>query len=1069
MINRIIEWSSKNKFFIFLGTFFMIAWGTWAMLHTPLDAIPDLSDVQVIVFSKWPGRDPQLIEDQVTYPIVTSLISAPDVKVVRGYSFFGLSFVYVIFKDGTNLYWARSRVVEYMQGVQGNLPVGVTPTLGPDATGVGWVYMYALVDKTGRHDLAQLRTFQDWYLRYWLEGVPGVSEVASVGGFVKEYQVDINPDTLLAYHLPINRVIDAIRKNNNDVGGRVVEYTGREYMVRGLGYIRSVADLQKVVVGTNGDGTPIYLRDVADVHLGPDMRRGMADLNGEGQVVGGIVIARFRENALAVIDRVKQKIAQIQSSLPKGVSMVPVYDRSTLILKSIATLREKLIEEMIIVSIVCLIFLFHGRSALVAILTLPIAILMMFIAMYYIHLNSNIMSLSGIAIAIGAMVDGAIVMIENAHKHLEKWEAGGKQKKRDDVIIGAAKEVGKPLFFSLLIIAVSFIPVFTLQAQEGRLFKPLAYTKTFSMTFAALLSITLVPVLMLLFIRGKIAPEHKNPLNRFLIWVYKPFVHLSLKFPKIVLLVALAALLITIPAYRHLGSEFMPPLYEGSFLYMPSGLPGQSITETARLEQMEDKIIKSFPEVVSAFGKGGRAETSTDPAPLEMGETTIVLKPQDQWPKGMTPQKLENQMNAALNIPGVSNSWTMPIKGRIDMLSTGIRTPIGIKVFGPDLNVIQGIGEKIEDALRNLPGTRNVYSERTVSGYYLDFKIDRDAIARYGLTVDDVERVIETAIGGAKISTTIEGRERFPVDVRYLRDYRTDPQALDRVLVATPGGAQVPITQLAKVSVTMGPPVIKTEDAIPVGYVFVDVAGVDIGTYVHNAMKVVNQKVKLPPGYYLDWSGQYEYMQRAAKTLQYVIPLTILIIFVLLYSNFKSVAKTLIIMLSLPFALVGGFWLLFLLHYNTSVAVWVGFIALGGVAAETGVVMIVYLDEVYERRLAEGTMVTRRDLYDAIIEGAVMRVRPKMMTVTAIIAGLLPIMWSHGTGADVMKRIAAPMVGGMVTSTILTLIVIPVVYEMWRGWQMRHGSGPAPVPSPEPEHLPAPGAGSEPAPVGVAQ
>ncbi|MFP5207752.1 MAG: efflux RND transporter permease subunit [Acidobacteriota bacterium] len=1038
MIEKVIDWSSRNKFFIFLGLFFVVAWGIWALKNTPLDAIPDLSDKQVIVFTEWEGRSPDLVEDQVTYPIVTALISAPHVKVVRGYSFFGLSFVYVIFDDNTDLYWARSRVVEYMQGVRGNLPAGVTPTLGPDATGVGWVYMYALVDKTGRHDLSQLRSLQDWTVRYAIDSVPGVSEVAGIGGFVKQYQVDINPDTLLAYHLAINRVIEAIRQSNNDVGGRVVEYTGREYMVRGLGYIKSVADLQKVVVGTNGDGTPIYLRDVADVHLGPDMRRGLAELNGEGQVAAGIVVARYGENALALIGRVKQKIAQIASSLPKGVSIVPVYDRSELILRSIATLREKLIEEMIIVSIVCLIFLFHVRSALVAILTLPVAILMMFIAMYYIHLNSNIMSLSGIAIAIGAMVDGAIVMIENAHKHLEKWEAGGKKEDRNEVILAAAKEVGKPLFFSLLIIAVSFIPVFSLQAQEGRLFKPLAYTKTFSMLFASLLSVTLVPVLMTLFIRGKIAPEHKNPVNRFLIWVYKPFVHLSLKFPKTVILLALAALAVTVLPVRRLGSEFMPPLYEGSLLYMPSGLPGQSITETIAVTQLEDKIIKQFPEVVSVFGKGGRARTSTDPAPLEMGEATIVLKPEDQWPKGVTPEKLISQMDAAIHIPGVSNSWTMPIKGRTDMLSTGIRTPIGIKVFGPDLAVIQNIGEQIEDALRNLPGSRNVYAERAASGYYLDLKINRDAIARYGLRVADVEDVIETAIGGMNISTTVEGRERYPVDVRYLRDFRTDPQALDRVLVATPGGAQVPITQLADIRVTMGPPVIKTEGAVPVGYVYVDVAGVDIGTYVHNAMQVVNQKVKLPPGYYLNWSGQWEYMEHAKQTLKYVIPLTLLIILVLLYINFHSFAKTMIVMLSLPFALIGGFWLLYLLSYNTSVAVWVGFIALAGVAAETGVVMIVYLDEVYDRRLAGGTMITRRDLYDAIIEGAVMRVRPKMMTVTAIIAGLLPIMWSHGTGADVMKRIAAPMVGGMVTSTILTLIVIPVIYEMWRGWQMRH-------------------------------
>jgi Cu(I)/Ag(I) efflux system membrane protein CusA/SilA len=898
--------------------------------------------------------------------------------------------------------------------------------------------MYSLVDKSGKYDLSQLRTLQDWYVQYWLRSVPGVSEVASVGGFVKQYQVEINPDTLLAYHLPINQVIGAIRRSNNDVGGRVVEYTGREYMVRGEGYLKSVADLQKIAVGTNGNGTPIYLRDVADVHLGPDIRRGLADLNGEGQVAGGVVISRWGVNALDVLKQIKQKVAEINSGmLPKGVQIVPAYDRSDLILRSVATLKEKLIEEMVIVSLVCIVFLFHFRSALVAILTLPVAILMMMLTMYFLHVSANIMSLGGIAIAIGAMVDGAIVMIENAHKRLEKWEHEGSQGNRDDIVIHAAKEVGKPLFFSLLIIAVSFIPVFTLQAQEGRLFRPLAYTKTFSMAFAAMLSVTLVPVLMLLFIRGKIAPETKNPINRFLIWVYEPFVHLALRFPKIVLLLSLAVMAVTVPAFMKLGSEFMPPLYEGSLLYMPSGLPGMSIAKAAEVTQLEDKIIKQFPEVASVFGKAGRARTSTDPAPLEMGESTVTLKPENEWPKGMTPEKLENDMDAALKIPGVSNSWTMPIKGRTDMLSTGIRTPIGIKVFGPDLNVTQKIGEQLEDALRNLPGTRNVYAERVVSGYYEDFKIDRDAIARYGLTVEDVEDVIETAIGGKNITTTVEGRERFPVNVRYLRDYRTDPQALNRVLVATPGGAQIPITQLAKINLTMGPPVIKSEDAQLVGYVYVDVSGVDIGTYVKRAMEVVHQKVDVPPGYHLEWSGQWEYMQRAKETLKYVVPLTLLIILVLLYSNFKSIAKTLIVMLSVPFSLVGGIWLIFLLHYNTSVAVWVGFIALAGVAAETGVVMIVYLDEVYERRLQEGKMTTAKDLYDAIIEGAVMRVRPKMMTVTAIMAGLLPIMWSHGTGADLMKRIAAPMVGGMVTSTILTLIVIPVIYEMWRGWEMR--------------------------------
>jgi Cu(I)/Ag(I) efflux system membrane protein CusA/SilA len=1013
VIEKLIGWSARNKFYVSLGVFFAVAWGVWVLYRTPLDAIPDLSDVQVIVFSEWKGRSPDLVEDQVTYPIVTALLSAPKVKVVRGYSFFGLSFVYVIFEDGTDIYWARSRVLEYMQGVVGNLPEGVTPTLGPDATGVGWAFEYALVDKTGRHDLSQLRTIQDWYVRYWLAAVPGVAEVASVGGYVKQYQVDLDPDTLLAYHLPINRVIDAIRRSNNDVGGRVVEYTGREYMVRGLGYIKKISDIENIAVGTNEKGTPIYVRDVAHVHLGPDIRRGIADLNGQGEVAGGIVVVRFGENALEVIQRVKRKIAQIRSSLPEGVELVPVYDRSDLILRSIDTLKEKLLEEMIIVSLVCLLFLFHFRSALVAILTLPVAILMSLISMYYIHLNSNIMSLGGIAIAIGAMVDAAIVMIENAHKRLEKWEQEGKKGSRNFVLIEAAKEVGRPLFFSLLIICVSFMPVFTLQAQEGRLFKPLAYTKTFAMFFASLLSVTLVPMLMLLLIRGKIAPEHKNPINRFLIWFYNPFVHLALRFPKAVLVLALAALAATVPAFMRLGSEFMPPLYEGSLLYMPTGLPGMSIREAGKVLQLQDKIIKQFPEVQSVFGKAGRARTPTDPAPLTMMENTIVLKPESEWRPGMTPEKLVNQMDAALKIPGISNSWTMPIKGRIDMLTTGIRTPVGIKILGPDLKVIERLGEDMENALKDIPGTRNIYAERVVSGYFYDFDINRKEVARYGLTVGDVEDVIETAIGGKNISQTVEGRERFPVNVRYFRELRDDPQSLDRVLVSTPGGAQVPITQLARLHITMGPPVIKSEQGELVGYVYVDVAGRDLGSYVQQAMQVVKDKVRMPSGYHLIWSGQYEYMQRAKERLKYVLPLALLIIVVLLYSNFNSLSKTFIVLLSVPFALVGGIWLIYLLGYDLSVAVWVGFIALAGVAAETGVVMIVYLDEVYDRRLRDGTMNTLKDLYDAIIEGAVMRVRPKMMTVTAIMAGLLPIMWSHGTGADVMKRIAAPMVGGM--------------------------------------------------------
>ncbi|RMG55022.1 MAG: efflux RND transporter permease subunit [Acidobacteria bacterium] len=1064
MIEKLIEWSAKNKFLVFLLTFFAIAWGLWAMKNTPLDAIPDLSDVQVIVFTEWPGRSPDLVEDQVTYPIVTSLISAPRAKVVRGYSFFGFSFVYVIFEDGTDIYWARSRVLEYMQSVAGSLPEGVTPTLGPDATGVGWAFEYALVDRTGRHDLAQLRTIQDWYVRYWLAAVPGVSEVASVGGYVKQYQIELDPDTLLAYNLPVTQVIRAIRRSNNDVGGRVVEFTGREYMIRGLGYIKRVSDIERIPVGTDGQGTPITIRDVAKVHLGPDIRRGVAELNGEGEVVGGIVVVRYGENALEVIERVKEKIEEIKRALPEGVELIPVYDRSELILRAVDTLKEKLIEESLIVSLVCILFLFHFRSALVAILTLPIAILMSLVAMYYMDINSNIMSLGGIAIAIGAMVDAAIVMIENAHKRLEHWEHTGRTGDRMEVIIRAAKEVGKPLFFSLLIITVSFMPVFTLEAQEGRLFKPLAYTKTFAMFFASILSVTLVPVLMVLMIRGKIAPEHKNPISRFLIRVYNPIVHAVLRFRKTTLALAILILLATIPAFTRLGSEFMPPLYEGSLLYMPTGLPGMSITQAQQVLQLQDRIINQFPEVASVFGKAGRARTSTDPAPLEMMETTIILKPESEWrtvrqdrwysswaphwlkrPLGwfwpetrrLTPEELIDEMDQALRLPGISNSWTMPIKGRIDMLTTGIRTPIGIKVLGPDLQVIQQIGQHIEQVLKDVPGTRNIYAERVVGGYFYDFQIDRDEAARYGLTVGDVEDIIETAIGGKNIAQTVEGRERFPINVRYARELRDEPQKLERVLVATPTGAQVPLAQLAHIRPSMGPPVIKSEDGELVGYVYVDVAGRDLGSYVEEARRIVQEQVPMPPGYHLVWSGQYEYMQRAKQRLLYVIPLTLLIIFVLLYLNFKSVTKTMIVLLSVPFALVGGIWLLYLLGYNLSVAVWVGIIALAGVAAETGVVMIVYLDEAYEERLHAGKMKTWRDLYDAVIHGAVMRVRPKMMTVTAIMAGLLPIMWSHGTGADVMKRIAAPMVGGMVTSTILTLVIIPVIYDMWRGFQLR--------------------------------
>ncbi len=1033
MITRLIEWSATNRFIIGLLTLFAIAWGIWALKHTPLDAIPDLSDVQVIIQTEWAERSPTLVEDQVTYPIVVALLSAPKVKVVRGFSFFGLSFVYTIFEDGTDLYWARSRVLEYLQGVKERLPQEVTPILGPDATGVGWGFEYAIMDETGQHDLAQLRTLNDWYVHHWLQSVPGVAEVARVGGFVKQYQVSIDPTTLLGYKLSLHQVIDAIRKGNNDTGGRVVEFSGREYMVRGLGYIRSLKDLEAIVVGTDDRGTPILVRDIGRVGFGPDIRRGVAELNGEGEVPGGIVVIRYGESSLEVIQRVKDKIDEIAPSLPAGVKIVTTYDRSDLIHRSIATLKEKLIEESVIVSLVSILFLFHFRSALVAILTLPIAILMSFITMYYIGLGSNVMSLGGIAIAIGAMIDAAIVMIENAHKRLEHAAPGSD---RNRIIIEAAKEVGKPLFYSLLIITVSFIPVFTLQAQEGRLFRPLAFTKTFAMFFSSLLSVTFVPLLMVLLIRGKIHSEHKNPISRFLIWVYNPIVHLVLQWRKATIVVALLSLLLTIPVFMRLGSEFMPPLYEGTLLYMPTALPGASITQVSQLLQIQDRIIKQFPEVESVFAKGGRSTSATDPAPLEMIETVINLKPEERWRQGMTVEKLIDELDKALQIPGVINAWTMPIKGRTDMLSTGIRTPVGIKVLGPKLETIQQIGQEIEVALKPVPGTRSVLAERVAGGYYLDFKIKRDEIARYGLTVTDVEDVIETAIGGSTVTTTIEGRERFPVNVRYFRGFRDSLDGLRRVLVSTPMGPQVPITQLADLKLSSGTTLIRSEDAELVGYVFVDVVNRDIGGYVAEAQRVVAEQVKVPQGYHLIWSGQFEYMERAKERLKYVIPLTLLIIFVLLYFNFGSLAKCLIVLLSVPFSLVGGIWLLYLLGYNLSVAVWVGIIALAGVAAETGVVMIVYLDEVYERRAREGKMTSAQDLYEAIIEGAVMRVRPKMMTVMAIMAGLLPIMWSHGAGADVMKRIAAPMIGGMVTSTILTLVIIPVIYEMWRSRQL---------------------------------
>lgn len=1036
MIEKTIEYFSRNRFIVFLIVGFLTVWGLWALKRVPLDAIPDLSDVQVIVFTDWPGRSPDLVEDQVTYPIVANLLSAPKVTTVRGESMFGFSFVYVLFEDGTDIYWARSRVLEYLNGIQGKLPQGVTPLIGPDATGVGWVYQYALVDEEGKHNLAELRSFNDWYLRYWLRSVPGVAEVESVGGSVKQYQVNVDPNKLLAYNIPLTKVIQSVRMSNNDVGGRVVEATGREYVVRGRGYLKSIDDIEHIVVGMDGKGTgtPVFVKDIANVRLGPDIRRGIVDLDGRGEVVGGVVVMRYGENALNVIKKVKQKIGEVKPSFPEGVKLVTTYDRSSLISRAISTLKQTLIEESVIVSLVCILFLFHFRSALVIIFTLPFAILFSFIPMYYMKLTSNIMSLGGIAIAIGAMVDAAIVLVENVHKRLEQYqEAGATDQSPLQVIIDASKEVGKPIFFALLVIVVSFLPVFTLEAQEGRLFKPLAYTKTFGMFFAALLSITLTPALITILICGKMVSEKKNPISRFLIWVYEPVVRFILKWRKLTVALALIILVVTIPFYFELGSEFMPPLNEGTLMDMPIAQPGISITEVSRILQIRDKIIKQFPEVETVFGKIGRAETSTDPAPISMFETTITLKPESKWRKGMTWEKLIGDLDQVLRFPGVTNIWTMPIKNRTDMLITGIRTPVGIKIFGKDLVEIEEIGKEIEAVVRDVPGTRSVYAERVTTGYYLDFNIKREEAARYGLTVGDVEEMIESAIGGNNVTQTVEGPERYPVNVRYERELRDDVESLRRVLVPTPTGAQIPIEQIADIRARKGAEDIRNENGSNAAYVFIDTGESDIGGYVEKAKRAVQENVKLPPGYYISWSGQYEFLLRVREKLKFVVPVTLLIIFVLLYLNFSNITETLIVILSVPFALVGSIWLMYILHYNMSIAVWVGIIAVAGLAAQTGVVMIIYLNNSYEKRVNEGRMKNWKDLAEAIDEGAVQRVRPKMMTVMTMILGLTPLLWSHGTGADVMKRIAAPMVGGLVTSTILTLVIIPAIYAIWKG------------------------------------
>ncbi len=1041
MLANIIDWSGRNRFFILLGTLFIIIAGVLAVLRTPIDALPDLSDVQVIFYTEYPGQAPQVVEDQVTYPLTTAMLSVPKSKVVRGFSFFGASFVYIIFEDGTDIYWARSRVLEYLNFASGRMPKGVTPSIGPDATGVGWVYQYALLakDKT----LAELRSIQDWYVRYQLTKARGVAEVASIGGFVQTYQVTVDPVKLRAYGIPLMKVAQAIRDSNRDVGGRVVEMAETEYMVRGKGYLRGKGDIEMLVVKSD-KGTPVLIRDIARVELAPDERRGLTELNGEGEVVSGIAMSRYGENALEVIHNLKAKIDEIGPGLPDGVTIQTVYDRSELIHRAIETLKRTLIEESIIVAAVCVVFLLHVRSALVAILMLPVGILMAFIAMRLLGMNSNLMSLGGIAIAIGAMIDAAIVMIENAHKHLERLPEGHSTQDRFDAMLAACKEVGPALFFSLLIITVSFLPVFSLEGQEGRLFSPLAYTKTFSMASAAILSVTLVPVLMLLFIRGKIMPEAQNPVNRFLIWVYRPIIAGVMRWKKLTILLALLALGVSIYPASKLGSEFMPTLNEGTLLYMPASLPGMSITKAAELMQTQNKIIKSFPEVASVYGKAGRANTATDPAPTEMFETVINLKPESEWRPGLTTDKLIAELDKALQFPGVANAWTMPIKARIDMLSTGIRTPIGIKVFGKNLEEMEKLAKEIEAVVKAVPGTTSAFAERITGGFYLNIEPDRAQLARYGLAVGDLQDVIGVALGGEMITTTVEGRERYGVTVRYPRELRSDPQQIaSQVLIPTMDGAMIPLGQVAKVVVAKGTPGIRTENGLLSAYIYVDIRDRDIGGYVAEAKKAVADQVKFPAGYYVTWSGQFENMEHAIEKMKVVIPVTLLSIFLLLYLNFRRITETLIVMLSVPFALVGGVWLMWALNYNLSVAVAVGFIALAGVAAETGVIMLIYLDHAWEavkvKCRAAGREPTAGDLYGAVMEGAVERVRPKMMTVVAIMAGLLPIMWGTGTGSEVMSRIAAPMVGGMISSTVLTLAVIPALYALVKQWRLGKG------------------------------
>jgi Cu(I)/Ag(I) efflux system membrane protein CusA/SilA len=1042
MIARIIDWCAANRFLVFTGTVALTLWGVWAMTRTPLDAVPDISDVQVIVSTEWMGRSPDLIEDQVTYPIVTALLSTPRVRTVRGFTDFGISYVYVIFEDGTDMYWARSRVVEYLQGIRGQLPDGVNPVIGPDATGVGWVFEYALVDESGGHNLADLRGLQDWYLRYALASVPGVAEVASIGGFVKQYQVNLDPNKLAAYDLSVKHVVNAIKASNNDVEGRLLEFAGREYMVRGRGYLKSIGDIEQVSLGATDAGTPLRVADVAEVRLGPDIRRGVAELDGKGEVVGGIVVMRFGENALRVIDRVKAKLREVQGALPAGVQIVPTYDRSWLIEESIGTLRRTLIEEAIVVSIVILIFLFHFRSALIPILALPIAVLASFIPMYYLGVPSNIMSLGGLALAIGVLVDASIVMVENGYRHVsEPDEEGRLPDDQPRAVIAAAKQVGRAIFFSLAIIIISFVPVFLLEAQEGRMFRPLAFTKTFAMVFAALLSITLVPVLMAIFIRGRnLKPEARNPISRFFTVLYEPVLRLALRWKWTALLLNFAVIPLTVPLLFVIGSEFMPPLYEGSMLYMPTAPPGLSVGEATRLLQVQDKLLRQVPEVERVFGTVGRGTTPTDNSPMGMVNTTVTLKERDQWRPGLTMAELQAELDEKLQFPGFPNVWTQPIRNRLDMLLTGIKTPVGIKIFGPDLNVIQSLGQQIERILTDIPGTRSVYAERVAQGYFTDIQIDRPAIARHGLTIEEVQDVIQSALGGENVTRTIEGRERYPVNVRYQRAFREDIPALQRMLVKTPMGAHVPLGQLAEITMTTGPAMIRDEDGQLAGYVYVDTGTGDIGGYVDDAKAAIDRSLEMPAGYTLQWTGQYEFQVRARERLRILIPLVFFIIFILLYMTFHSASEATIVMLSVVYAMTGGVILQWLLGYNFSVAVWVGYIALYGVAVQTGVVMVVYLHEALDRRLARGGDVTERDIWDATIAGSVLRLRPKLMTVTVVMASLIPIMWSQGVGSDVMKPIAAPIIGGMVTSTIHVLIITPVIFYIMKRRALRRGA-----------------------------